>query len=508
MSDFDFFGTEDQAESPDSTPELELSFEFDYENLLTDGNDKNVKLCASVKPSDELRRSFEKDGGSKGAHICLIIDTSDSMSVLVDDTNAVRTGEKVFGEDGKTYYKATGGITKLTIALESAKKVVDLLRPDDTLSCITYDDSARVIFDNLNISNSEQIQQYLNSLRHRSGMNTNISEALLLADKVLARYEDALPKRVIFFTDGAPTGTDTEGKGIAAGKLLASHNVVIESMGFGIETTNEFGNKEVEVNFPYLQKISSASGGITTLINYPDEFASVFTSLFSQSQSIVVTNVKLVLRLVQGTKIYDYYRGTPDNVYLGNRNGSDEREFEINLGQIEKNQMYKYYFNIILPGVDDYEGVVNTMSAELHYFVPGRHNDEEQIIRANVPVNYTSDEEEAAMINGNVNVLFRLAEVKRFDEEREKAFSEGNTEETNKWIRKIIEVYTDLQKPVEAQAYTEMLDQYMKTQNISKAVLNKATSSSSQAQETGILEDLDDDEVSDFANRLKRRRKH
>ncbi len=59
MSDFDFFGTEDQAESPDSTPELELSFEFDHENLLTDGNDKNVKLCASVKPSDELRRSFE-----------------------------------------------------------------------------------------------------------------------------------------------------------------------------------------------------------------------------------------------------------------------------------------------------------------------------------------------------------------------------------------------------------------------------------------------------------------
>ena len=164
--------------------------------------------------------------------------------------------------------------------------------------------------------------------------------------------------------------------------------------------------------------------------------------------------------------------------------------------------------SIMLPGVDDYEGVANTMSAELHYFVPGRHNDEEQIIKANVPVNYTSDEDEAAMINGNVNVLFRLAEVKRFDEEREAAFAAGNAEETIKWIRKIIKVYTELQKPVEAQAYTEMLDQYMKTHNISKVVLNKATSSSSQAQETGILEDLDDDEASDFANRLKRRRKH
>lgn len=508
MSDFDFFGTEDQTENEQSTPELELSFEFDHENLLTDGNDKNVKLCASIKPSDELRRTFEKEGSNHGAHICLIIDTSDSMAIVVDNTNAVRTGETVIGEDGKTYNVVRGGISKLKIALESAKKIVDLLRPDDTLSCITYDDSARVIFENLNVSNRDLILQYLDPDRHKYGMNTNISDALLLADKVLAKYEDALPKRVIFFTDGAPTGSDTEGKGVAAGKLLASHNVVVESMGFGIETTDQYGNKEVEVNFPYLQKISSASGGITTLINYPDEFASVFASLFAQSQSIIVTNVKLIMKLVQGTKIYDYYRGTPDNVYLGNRNGSDERVFEINLGQIEKNQMYKYYFNVMLPGVDDYEGMANTMSAELHYYVPGKHNDEEQIIKVNVPVNYTSDEDEAEMINGNVNVLFRLAEVKRFDEEREKAFNAGNAEETIKWIRKIITVYTELQKPVEAQAYTDMLDQYMKTHSISKVVLNKATSSSSQAQETGILDDLDDDEASDFANRLKRRRKH
>ena len=64
-----------------------------------------------------------------------------------------------------------------------------------------------------------------------------------------------------------------------------------------------------------------------------------------------------------------------------------------------------------------------------------------------------------------------------------------------------------MQKPVEAQAYTEMLEQYMKTNSISKAILNKATSSSSQAQETGILDDLEDEERSSFAERLKNRRR-
>ncbi len=499
MSDFDFFGTDESTDEAVSSNELELSFEFDYENLLNDGIEKNVKLCASVRPSDELRRNFEKSGQAQSTHVCLLIDTSDSMFNIVDDTNMVRTGRTRIGEDGKTYNIVTGGIYKLMIAVQSAKKIVDLLREGDTLSCIVYDDHARVVFDDLRVSDRALILQKLDSVLEERGMNTNISEALLLADSVLSKYDDAMPKRVMFFTDGTPTGTDTESKGIAAGQTLADHNIAVESMGFGKD----------DVNFPYLQRISSFSGGITTLISYPDEFASVFASMFEQSQSIIVTNVRLILRLTSGTRILDYYRGTPDNVYLGNRADTDEKILEMNLGQIEKNQMYKYYFNITLPGVeDDYEGPINTMSAELKYFVPGEHDDQEQVIHMNVPINYTSDQDEAAAINGDVNILFRLAEVKRFDEEREKAFNEGDSEATIKWIKKIIDVYKELQKPVEADAYTEMLDQYMKTNSISKAVLNKATSSSSQAHETGILDDLDSGERSKFADRLKNRRRH
>ncbi len=498
MSDFDFFGNEEKTEETLSN-ELELSFDFDYENLLNDGLEKNVKLCASVKPSDELRREFDKTANAQSTHICLLVDTSFSMWNIIDDSNAVDTGKREIGEDGRTYRILSGGIGKMDIVVDSAKRIVDMLRDGDTLSCIAFDDVARVVFEDLTKNDLERILDGIQSLKNKRGMNTNISDALLKADAILDKYEDSLPKRVIFFTDGEPTGTDTEQKGIAAGEILANDNIAIESMGFGNN----------DVNFPYLQKISSFSGGITTLINYPDEFASVFSSMFEQSQAIIVTNVKLVLRLTSGTRILDYYRGTPDNVYLGNRGGTDEKILELNLGQIEKNQMYKYYFNIKLPGVeDDYEGPINTMNAELHYYVPGKHNDEEQIVKVNVPINYTSDSDDASQINGDVNILFRLAEVKRFDEERERAFNDGDSEGTIKWIKKIIDVYTDLQKPVEASAYTEMLDQYMKTNSISKAVLNKATSSSSQAQETGILDDLESEEKSKFADRLKNRRRH
>ncbi len=499
MSDFDFFGTASPAEEEEIKNELELSFEFDYENLLNDGIQKNVKLCASIRPSDDLRRNFEKHGSDQCTHICLVIDTSDSMRIGVDFSNAVATGRTEIGEDGKEYKILRGGISKLNIAVASAKRVVDLMREGDTLSCVSYDDRARIVFYNKTAKDRDEILMKLHDLQNHVGMNTNISEALMQAKAVFSMYHDSMPKRVIFFTDGTPTGEDTEEKGIYAGKALADNYITVDSMGFGKD----------DVNFPYLQKISSFSGGITTLISYPDEFASVFASMFEQSQSIVVTNVKLVLKLTPGTRIYDYYRGTPDNVYLGNRGGVNEQLFEINLGQIEKNQMYKYYFNIMLPGIgNDYEGPINTMSAELHYYVPGKHNDSEQIIKTNVPVNYTSDMNEIAQINGNINVLFRLAEVKRFDEEREKAFAAGDADKTIYWISKIIDVYTELQKPVETQAYTDMLKQFMATKKITNAVLNKAASSSSQAQETGILDELDSQEKSKFADRLKNRRRH
>lgn len=497
MSEFDFFGIEDDENVDQKSPnELEVDFNFDYSNILNDGNTKTVKLCASVKPSDSLRKEFDSQGTIQSAHICLMIDTSESMYRIVDNTGVKYTGQTRIGEDGKKINIVTGGITKLNIAKESAKKAVALLRENDTLSCITYDDTATLLFSNLTINDKETIIEKINGINHL-GKSTNISDALLLADQIMSEYTDLIPKRILFFTDGEPTGDDTEEKGVVAGKKLAEHDIAIECMGFGRN----------DVNFPYLQKISSSSGGITSLIEYPDQFAGVFSSLFSQSQSIVITNVKLVLKQMAGSKIHDYYRGTPDNVYLGDVSESDEKILNINLGQIEKNQMYKYYFNMTVPGQEgEYEGPVNTLNAELHFFVPSK-DDKERVIKKPVTINVTSDEAIARRINGEINVLFRLAEVKRFDEEREKAFNSGNNEETVKWIKRIIDVYTELQKPVETKAYTEMLDQYMKTNSISKAVLNKATSSSSQAQETGILDDLGEEEMSMFSSRLRKRRK-
>ncbi len=494
MSEIDFFGMEnEQNNGPKEGNELVVEHKFDYENLLNDGNSHNVKLCVSVKPSDEIRRQFEA-GKYQSTHICLVIDTSESMYRIVDDTGFVRTGETRIGEDGQTIYIGTGGICKKDIAMASAKKVADLLRPGDTVDCITYDDEANVVFKALGIDEKEKIQEYLSGIKGM-GDNTNISAALNMAGDMLDQYQDASPKVILFFTDGEPTGEDNEELNIEAGNTLAGKSIVVNSMGFGQES----------VNFENLQAISTPTGGITSMINYPDEFSNVFRSLFAKAQSTVITNVKLKMFLKAGSVVGDYYRGTPDNSYLGK---CDSNELLLNIGQIEKNQSYKYYFDMTVPGQQsDYEGLINTASISVSYQVPSKYGNDECQIKEDIPVNFTSDMLMAKQIDGNVNSLFREAEVKKFDEERKKAYNEGDKENAIKWIKKIIQVYTELQNPAFAKAYEDMLKEYMETNSISKVVLNKATSSSSQARDSGILEDLEEEEFSRFSERLKRRRK-
>ncbi len=496
MSEIDFFGIESSTEAKQVTiqnEDLVLEYAFDYSHLLNDNSDKNVKLCLSVKPSDEIRREFSSEK-YQNSHICMVIDCSESMYRIVDYTGFVRSGKTIIGEDGTTRYLGTGGIYKLQIALSSAKKVSEMLREGDTVDCITYSDEASVVFESLGISDRNEICNYIDGIKEY-GKNTNISAALKLAGEVLDKYQDASPKVILFFTDGEPTGEDTVEKNVETGKLLASKNIVIESMGFGGD----------DVNFENLSEISIPTGGITQLINYPDEFAAVFNAMFQRAQTTVITNVKFSMALKAGSEVSDYYRGTPDNVYLG---VNKDKKIDFNIGQIEKNQMYKYYFDMTIPGQNaDYEGLINTASVNLSYQVPSKYGNTVIDKKIDIPITFTSDVNLSKQINGEINVLFRLAEVKKFDEKRKEAYNAGDDEGVIREIKKIIQVYTELQKPIETSAYEEMLKDFMENRSISKAVLNKATSSSSQSQETGILEDLEDSELSGFAARLKRRRK-
>lgn len=210
----------------------------------------------------------------RSIHVCLLIDTSDSMSILVDDTNAFETGEKRVGEDGIERNVVRGGVSRMHTAVESAKIIVNFLEENDTLSCITYDDEAKFIFKNLKVHDKFDIKQQLDDIkRNYYGMNSNISKALSLSEKLFLEYEDNLPKKILLFSDGAPTGRSEKRRGLRKSKNLANHNITIDCMCFG-------GNN---ANISYLEEISSFSNGTATFINYPDEIRMIIDSIIKNS---------------------------------------------------------------------------------------------------------------------------------------------------------------------------------------------------------------------------------
>ena len=103
MSEFDWFGEYEKKADAPSSGGLDISFEFDYENVLNDGIDKIVKLCATIRPNNDLRRDFDQNGIAQHTHLCLVMDTSESMHRFnrEDNPNAVKTGKYRMGEDGK-----------------------------------------------------------------------------------------------------------------------------------------------------------------------------------------------------------------------------------------------------------------------------------------------------------------------------------------------------------------------------------------------------------------------
>ena len=468
-----------------SKPGLDLIAEFNHPYLLNDDKEKQVTVRLGIKPNDILRKQLANMSSNQGVDVCIVLDASQSMNIIVDETGMEFTGETIIGENGQTLNLVRGGTSRLGVAVASAKKVVSMIRECDTISCIKYEDMPTVVFQNCTHIDKQYMLGKLDEVLEECGRgNTNITGALRQAKSILVSNKNMKPKKIIFLTDGEPT-VDTEIDGIREGRTLANCDISIDCLGFG-----------EEVNLSYLEQVAAPSCGRTNVIEQPYQAEKMFTSMFAQSQDIIITNAKLKLWFSTSVRVSEHYRGTPENGYLGKVRLDENREYLLNLGQIERNQLYNYYFTLTVSEQKDYVGTLRIMKAELEYYIPTLHGQEKMIVPScNITVVFGSDELRATTVNADVEVELLLAEVKRLECEAQEARSKNEPEKVVARYKSIMNIYKKLHKPTEAKAYEEILNEYLQTGKISLAALNRATNSSSKAGSAGLLdEDLSEEE--------------
>lgn len=494
---------------------IEVDARLSKENFLVNSKDNNSKLSIEVKASDDLRRALSE---KQGVNICLVLDKSYSMSTILDKKE-VTPIKGVANVEGRYMKKSKTGTTRLMVAIEAARNVVDMMGADDIISCVIFADDPVVLFENKTGKDKEQIKRLLDYHAHiksvHCGVSTNISSALYTAQRILKNSKSENVKKIMFLTDGEPT-VDTKEKGIAQAQMISEAGITLDCIGFGTTTPIKEGqNSSDQVNFAFLQDLSAPSKGKTELIYDAQGINRIFTTRMKKTQEVLITDAKLHLTFKNIVRVNEHYRAIPENSYLGKVKLDKNRKVTLNLGQIEKNQMYRYFIQLNIPGQENL-GNIGIMKAEIEYKIPAIYGKDTVLTKMNAKVNKTTtltnsfilgiksvdDPNLARRKDGEIETNYMLAEVKKFEADAEIARTAGDRNTVISIYKKIIQIYTNLQKIQEAKMYEELLASYIKGEKFDITGWARITSTTSQSCDSGQLTDLSEKELIDFENML------
>lgn len=211
--------------------------------------------------------------------VCCVVDISGSM------------GASCAGKtDGKTEYVELG-YSLLDLVKHALKTVMKVLRPQDRLALILFDDAVETPFDFMAMDqdNQEMAAAVVEALEGRN--STNIYLALETAMKLVQKRNDkSRNAAVLFFTDGVPNFSPENGEIAALRTLKQQLNFLhpIHTMGFGMYN---------RLNSELLHDIAYMFDGMFGYIPDPTNIGTIFVNGISNIMTNAYNQVKMNLKL-------------------------------------------------------------------------------------------------------------------------------------------------------------------------------------------------------------------
>ncbi|OKH17353.1 vWA domain-containing protein [[Limnothrix rosea] IAM M-220] len=174
---------------------------------------------------------------------------------------------------------------------EAAIQLVDRLDGGDRLSVIAFDHKAKVIVENQNVINKDQIKKQISRLEAAGG--TSIDDGMRLGLDELASITGNYASQVFMLTDGENEHGDNE-RCLKIARLAAEYGVTLNALGFGANW-----NQDV------LESIADAANGSLAYIETPEQASETFNRLLLRAQSVGLTNAQLLLQLTSYSRLAD-----------------------------------------------------------------------------------------------------------------------------------------------------------------------------------------------------------
>ena len=277
--------------------------------LRAAGGPQKLFVMLALEPTSEAGRARPR------VALALVLDTSGSMREPAPGIEPEVTPTAPFVVDGKTYNATFNGRTKLDIAVEAARRVLESphIQPDDTVSLIQFDDRSSVVAAGNAGADRAALLAGVDRLSEFSG-GTHMGPGLHNAARELQPHEDA-GRTVFLLTDGRAVDEDECREAAGA---LAQHQARIVALGVG-----------EEYNEDLLADLSSATRGRPYDFRDMAALPQILEDELGAATRQVVSDVQVAVKTVRDVKLVSATRAYPSLADL------DPTQSPLQLGSLE-----------------------------------------------------------------------------------------------------------------------------------------------------------------------------
>lgn len=235
---------------------------------------------------------------------------------------------------------------KMENARMAAAELVDLLRPEDRFSLVTFSDRAKLLAPSGPVD-APQLKTLIQGIKPAGG--TNLWDGLEMGLSQLRDPAEEAVKRVVILSDGmANIGVTQPAELVRQAGSLASEGVTVSALGLGLEFNEDL-----------LAAMGDAGGGSYRFVDRPGQLAELFTAELRQMTSIAGRAATVDLKLPPGVEVAEIYG------YTGSR---DRDGYHVFLGDIHGGETRKIVARVHVPDRD--LGPVSIADVSLRYADP------------------------------------------------------------------------------------------------------------------------------------------
>jgi Ca-activated chloride channel family protein len=330
-------------------------------------------LMLTMQPAAEAVRSRPQ------ISLALVMDTSGSMREPAPGAEGEITPTEPFQVDGKTYNATFEGASKLDVAMEAARRLVmsPLLRPDDRLTLVQFDDKSSVVASGEAGQDRERLLEAVGRLREFSG-GTQMAPGLRNAAGELRRGDDAT-RTVFLLTDGLAVDEEDCRRAAAA---LAELRARIVALGVG-----------EEYNEDLLADLCSVTQGRPHDFRDMTALPQILEEELGSATRQVISDVQLTVKSVRDVRLASAMRVYPSLADL------DPTQEPLQLGSLEADDRTVFILELDVPERPPVR--VRLAQIGVTYLVPAEQYRGEAP-PFDVVVEYTAEEALAAQVDAEV----------------------------------------------------------------------------------------------------------